>query len=54
MSDENSIKMILIGMSNTGKTNIIRATVDKPFEDNSESTLTSSFVAKNINIDNKD
>ena len=53
MSDENSIKMILIGMSGTGKTNIIKALIDKPFEDDSTSTLTSSFVAKNININNK-
>ena len=53
MSDENGIKMILIGRSGTGKTSIIKATIDEEFEDNCESTLTSSFVAKNINIDNK-
>ena len=53
MNEENSIKMILIGMSGTGKTNIIKALVDKPFEDNSVSTLTSSFVSKTININNK-
>ena len=50
MSDENNIKVILVGMSGAGKTNIIKAIIDKPFEDNNDSTLTSSFVGKNIEI----
>ena len=41
---ESSIKVILLGGSGTGKTNIIKALVDKPFEESSESTLTSTFV----------
>jgi Ras-related protein Rab-2A len=54
MIEENSIKVILIGASGTGKTNIIKALVDKPFEDSSESTLTSTFVSKRINVNYKD
>ena len=54
MIEENSIKVILIGSSGTGKTNIIKALVDKPFEDSSESTLTSAFVSKRINVNYKD
>ena len=54
MIEENSIKVILIGASGTGKTNIIKALVDKPFEDSSESTLTSAFVSKRINVNYKD
>ena len=53
MSDDNSIKVILVGMSGTGKTNIIKALVDKPFVDENDSTLTSSFVSKSIKINKK-
>ena len=53
MSEENSIKVILIGMSGTGKTNIIKALMDNPFQEESQSTLSSSFVAKNITIEKK-
>ena len=53
MSEENNIKIILVGMSGTGKTNIIKALVDKPFEEDNDSTLTSSFVSKNISINKK-
>ena len=54
MTEESiGIKMILIGMSGTGKTNIINASINKPFEDDSQSTLTSSFVTKTVNINNK-
>ena len=51
---ENSIKIILIGSSGTGKTNIIKALVDKPFDESSNSTLTSSFISKKVNINNRD
>ena len=54
MNEINNIKVILVGMSGTGKTNIIRALVDKSFQNDSESTLTSSFVNKNISINNKE
>ena len=53
MSEENNIKIILVGMSGTGKTNIIKALVDKPFEEDNDLTLTSSFVSKNISINKK-
>ena len=51
---ESSIKVILLGGSGTGKTNIIKALVDRPFDESSNSTLTSSFISKKINIDNRD
>ena len=54
MSEEYSIKVILLGGSGTGKTNIIKALVDKPFDESSNSTLTSSFISKKININKKD
>ena len=53
MSEDSNIKVILIGMSGTGKTNIIKALVNKPFEENNDSTLTSSFVGKNVTINKK-
>ena len=53
MSEENSIKVILIGMSGTGKTNIIKALMDNPFQEESQSTLSSSFIAKNVTIEKK-
>ena len=53
MTEESiGLKMILIGMSGTGKTNIINASINKPFEDDSQSTLTSSFVTKTVNVYN--
>ena len=53
MIDDLNIKVILIGTSGTGKTNIIKAATNKPFEEDNNSTLTSSFVSKNITIDKK-
>ena len=53
MSEESSIKVIVVGKSGSGKTNIINALVDKPFEDQNDSTLTSSFVSKNVIINKK-
>ena len=53
MSEDNGIKLILLGMSGTGKTNIINALIDKPFDNNCESTLASSFVNKNLIINKK-
>ena len=51
---ESSIKVILLGGSGTGKTNIIKALVDRPFDESSNSTLTSSFISKKININNRE
>ena len=53
MTEENTIKVILIGRSGTGKTNIIKAATSNTFEKENESTLSSSFIAKNITIDKK-
>ena len=53
MSEENTIKVILIGMSGTGKTNIIQALMDNPFQEENQSTLSSSFVAKKLTIEKK-
>ena len=51
--DSQEIKTILVGMSGTGKTNIINAMTNRPFDSNKISTLTSSFVDKYIVIKNK-
>ena len=51
--DSEDIKTILVGMSGTGKTNIINAMIDQPFDSNKISTLTSSFVDKYIEIKKK-
>ena len=51
MTDEElEIKTILVGMSGAGKTNIINAMINHPFDDNKISTLTSSFVDKYVDI----
>ena len=47
------IKTILVGMTGTGKTNIINALTGKDFEENKLSTTTSSFIDKIITIKNK-
>ena len=55
MNDEDmeEIKTIIVGMSGTGKTNIINALIDQPFDSSNISTLTSSFVDKYIECNNK-
>ena len=55
MNDEDSqeIKTILVGMSGTGKTNIINAMTNQPFDSNKISTLTSTFMEKVIEINKK-
>ena len=50
--DSEDIKAILVGMSGAGKTNIINAMIDQPFESNKISTLTSSFVDKYFELSN--
>ena len=49
--DSEEIKTILVGMSGTGKTNIINAMINLPFDSNSITTSTSSFMDKYIEID---
>ena len=55
MNDEDmlEIKTIIVGMSGTGKTNIINALINQPFDSNKISTLTSSFVDKYIEFNKK-
>ena len=53
MDDCQDIKTILVGMSGTGKTNIINAMINQPFDSDQISTQTSSFVDKYIDVKNK-
>ena len=53
MDDYQDIKTILVGMSGTGKTNIINAMINQPFDSDQISTQTSSFVDKYIDVNNK-
>jgi small GTP-binding protein len=53
MDDCQDIKTILVGMSGTGKTNIINAMINQPFDSDQISTQTSSFVDKYIDVNNK-
>ena len=48
------IKIILLGESGVGKTNLINTITGKGFDSNSRSSLTSSYSKKVIKIDNKD
>ena len=49
--DENKIKIILLGQSGVGKTNIINIAIGKPFNEKEGSTIASSFVEKKIKVD---
>ena len=51
---QNDIKIILIGNSGVGKTNLIRVAVDKGFNEIEESSLTTSFSRKKITIHDKE
>ena len=53
MDDCQDIKTILVGMLGTGKTNIINAMINQPFDSDQISTQTSSFVDKYIDVNNK-
>ena len=48
--EANSIKVILLGESGTGKTNLIRVCCDLPFEEFTQSSISSSFSEKKIKI----
>ena len=47
------IKMILLGESGVGKTSIIKRYLKDEFDNNEESTLSMSYVAKSLEIDKK-
>ena len=53
MSDINEIKVILVGESGCGKTNLIRVTVGYTFEMSLEATLTSWYSQYSIEVNNK-
>ena len=44
-------KLILLGDSNVGKTNLINVTAGNEFQDRSNITLSASFLARNFEID---
>ena len=48
------IKIILLGESGVGKTNLINILVGKPFEENSFSSLSSSYSKGNFKYEGKD
>ena len=49
-----NIKIILIGESGVGKTNLINVAMDKGFEFNTASTYNTSYLEGNISYNNKD
>ena len=53
MSEEPKIKIVLVGESGVGKTNLIRVINDEPFEKSANSTVSSSYYEKEIIINNK-
>ena len=46
-------KMIIIGDSGVGKTNLILSFINEPFKDNYVATIGVDFKAKAINVDDK-
>ena len=52
--DSNEIKVILIGEPGTGKTCLINVATGNEFNENSESTLLSTYVTKSIKINDKE
>ena len=53
MSDDRGIKVILLGEAGVGKTNLIRVALGKEFEEDTATSLTSSFYDGTIFVDNK-
>jgi len=53
MSDDKAIKIILLGESGVGKTNLIRVAIGKEFDPNTRSTLASSYCEDKIEVNNK-
>ena len=53
MTDDKGIKVILIGETGVGKTNLIRAVLGKEFDASSESSLTSSFYEEFVLVNGK-
>ena len=53
MSDERSIKVVLLGEAGVGKTNLIRVAIGKPFEKEENSTISSTFFENEVVLNNK-
>ena len=53
MNEENTIKIVLIGESGVGKTNLIQVAMGRPFQKDTEGTISSSYYEGNIIINNK-
>ena len=53
MSDEEKIKIVLVGESGVGKTNLIRVANDEDFQEEEQCTISSSYYEKDIIINNK-
>ena len=47
------LKVILVGDSGVGKTNLINVTTDKEFNSKETATITASFSKKSVVVDNK-
>jgi len=53
MSDDRGIKVILIGEAGVGKTNLIRVAFGKEFQEDTTSSVASSFSEGSVLVDNK-
>lgn len=53
MSDDRGIKVILLGEAGVGKTNLIRVALGKEFEEDTSSSVTSSFFHGKVLVNNK-
>ena len=53
MEDDRGIKVVLLGESGVGKTNLIRVSTGKGFEKNENSTITSAYYEDEAYINNK-
>ena len=53
MSDDNALKVVLLGEAGVGKTNLIRVSIGKEFEHNAASTLASTYCVSKVQIGNK-
>ena len=53
MSDDRGIKVVLLGESGVGKTNLIRVAMGKPFDKNENSTISSSYFENDIVVTDK-
>ena len=54
MSDDRGIKVILLGEAGVGKTNLIRVALGKEFEEDTASSVTSSFSDAKVFVNNKE